>query len=232
MAIEDAIVALTRDWLEVARHLNPDQRQRLQVLTEELDGSARNRAMAGIADLLAGALPGDHPVIEALFAGDLSQSATLDWPAITEGLRQQVDSAMAPVPMTAAQVADPSASPAEPRPGEEILRKVADRVLQAAAWSADEVRQRGGDPDDPGLIRLRRPDGRPQWPAFQFSPDGSARSVIRTVNNLLDASADPVAAADWWLSRNLWLGDLPSALIGRVPDDHLIGAARAVGSED
>ena len=51
------------------------------------------------------------------------------------------------------------------------------------------------------------------------------------MNQLLDAAADPLGAADWWLSSNGWLGEQPSLLIGQVPDDLLVRAARAIGSE-
>jgi hypothetical protein len=51
------------------------------------------------------------------------------------------------------------------------------------------------------------------------------------VNDLLDVANDPVGAADWWLSRNAWLDGQPSQLIGVVPDDHLLRAARALSQE-
>jgi len=222
MAIEDAIEALSRHWDDVELHLGPEQLRELRRLVAALDGPDRDDAMAGMADLLDRTLPAGHQVIQALYQGDLCLSATLDWSAVVAGLRVELAGGPAAAPVPEAGL----------RPGESILRRVADRVLKAAALTADQVRERGGDPDDPGLIRLERPDGRAQWPAFQFQPDGGPRPVIRAVNDLLDASADPFAAADWWLSRNSWLGDRPSALIGQVPDDHLVRAARAVGSED
>ena len=222
MAIEDAITALSRSWADVAGRLGPGQLREMRDLVAALVGPAHDEAMARIADLLEVTLPPEHPVIQALFEGHLSEPATLDWTVISDQLRNEIEAALA-------DVQEPEA---ESRPGQAILRRVADRVLQAAALTADQVRERGGDPDDPGLIRLERADGRPQWPAFQFDPHDGPRPVIREVNDLLDASADPFAAADWWLSRNSWLGDRPSVLIGRVPDDYLVRAARAVSSED
>lgn len=222
MAIEDALAALAQNWADVAGRLSQEQLNQMRDLVADLGGPGHDEAMAEIADLLAETLPPGHLVIQALFKGDLSDPATMELTAITEALRREIEEALAAVQVAAA----------EPRPGEAILRHVTDRVLQAPALTANQVRQRGGDPGDPGLIRLEQPDGRPQWPAFQFDPGGGLRPVIRAVNGLLGASADPVAAADWWLSRNSWLGDQPSALIGRIPDDHLIRAARAVGSED
>jgi hypothetical protein len=221
MAIEDAITALSRSWVDVAGRLGPARLREMRDLVADLGGPAHDEAMARMADLLEETLPAEHPVIQALFEGHLSEPATLDWPVISDQLRREIEAALA-------GAAEPDA---ESRPGEAILRRVADRVLQASALTADQVRERGGDPDDPGLIRLERADGRPQWPAFQFGPDGGPRPVIRAVNDLLGASADPFAAADWWLSRNSWLGDRPSVLIGRVPDHYLVRAARAVGED-
>jgi hypothetical protein len=54
---------------------------------------------------------------------------------------------------------------------------------------------------------------------------------VRAINTLLNAAGDPIGVADWWLSRNGWLGTRPSDLLGRVPDEVLLSAARAVGSE-
>jgi hypothetical protein len=222
MAIDHALAALSQHFSDVMRFLSPEQLVQLRGLVADLDGPRHDEAKAQIADLLAETLPERHPVTQALFEGDLSGPPTTESTMVTEALRREIEEALA-------AVQEPSA---ELRPGEAILRHVADRVLQAPALTANQVLDRGGDPDDPGLIRLEQPDGRPQWPAFQFDPAGGPRPVIRAVNDLLDASADPVAAADWWLSRNSWLGDQPSVLIGRIPDDHLVRAARAVGSED
>lgn len=45
---------------------------------------------------------------------------------------------------------------------------------------------------------------------------------------LLDAAEDPWGVADWWLGANAWLGAVPAQLLGRVADDVLLDAARAV----
>jgi hypothetical protein len=224
VAIEHAIEALRRDVADVAGRLSPGQLRELLALLDEAEGPDPDAAMSRFADLIEETLPADHAVVRALYEGDLSGPARLDVPrpAITRQLRAEIEAALAVV-----QERGP-----EPRPGEAILRSVADRVLRAPAFSADQVRERGGDPADPGLIRLATAGGRPQWPSFQFSgPRGGPLPVVRAVNDLLDAAADPVAAADWWLSWNTWLGSAPSALLGQAPDEYLIRAARVIGSE-
>ncbi|MGH3278213.1 MAG: hypothetical protein ACRDNW_03655, partial [Trebonia sp.] len=95
----------------------------------------------------------------------------------------------------------------------------------------DEVRLRGADPADPGLIRLDRPDGGQRWPSFQFTPGGGPVPVVRAVNTMLGADTDPLGVADWWLGVNAWLDGRPSDLIGDVPDEFLLRAARAVTEE-
>lgn len=214
MAIEDAIAALPEHWDDVVTRLGPAKSEELQGFIAAMDGPDQMRALARIADLMVEGLPPDHPVRRALIEGDLYVPATLDWPAITEALRDKAEGLLS-----------------EQRPGELILRSVTDRLLRAPALAEAEVRRRGADPADPGLIRLDRADGGRQWPAFQFAPGGAPLPVVREVNQLLDAAAYPLGAADWWLSRNGWLGEQPSLLIGRVPDDHLVRAARAIRSE-
>jgi hypothetical protein len=215
MAIEDAIAALPERWEDVVTRLGPEKSEELRDLIEAMGGPGHKRAVARIADLMVEGLPREHPVRRALLEGDLFAPATLDWPVITETLRGRARGWLA----------------SEQYPGELILRNVADRLLRAPALTADEVRRRGADPADPGLIRLDRANGGQQWPAFQFAPGGGPLPVVREVNKLLDAAGYPLGAADWWLSRNGWLGDQPSLLIGKLPDDHLIRAARAIRSE-
>ncbi len=217
VAIEDAIWALQEHWGDVTARLDAGSREELGRMLDDLDGPDRPRAMARIADLLVEGLPREHPVRRALVGGTLLAPGVLDWPAVTRALRG-LSAATSP------RIDDPA-------PGGGILRDVADRLLRAAALSEAELRGLGLDPGDPGLIRLTRPDGSYQWPAFQFGPHGSMPDVVRGINLLLGARADPLGVADWWLSRNGWLGDAPYRLIGEIPDDLLLQAARAVTAE-
>ncbi len=66
------------------------------------------------------------------------------------------------------------------------------------------------------------------WPAVTRALRGLSAA---TSPSLLGARADPLGVADWWLSRNGWLGDAPYRLIGEIPDDLLLQAARAVTAE-
>lgn len=213
MAIEHALAVLPEHWPDVTGRLGEDKSERLLEYVAALGGPGRKRTVARITDLIVDELPPDHPVRRALVEGDLFTPATADLTALTAALMERVT------------------VPAPGSPAERIVRAVASRLLRAPALSADEVRERGGDPADPALIRLDRPDGGQQWPAFQFAPGGGPLAVVREVNQLLDAAGYPLGAADWWLSRNGWLGEQPSLLIGAVPDDHLVGAARAIRSE-
>lgn len=115
----------------------------------------------------------------------------------------------------------------------EIRRRIRDRLLSIPAIMATELEQQGTNPDDPLLIRLRRDDGEMQLPAFQFSADGTAYDIVRTVNKKLLVERDPWAVADWWVNRNGWIDGTPSDYIGRgeLCDDLLTQLADGVGSD-
>lgn len=215
MAIEDAILALRDHWDDVVSRLGAEKGRQLRELAGELGGPQHSRAVSGIADLLVEELLPHHPVRRALVRGYLFRPATIDWPELAASLPE---------------LRRPP-SLAETGAGSPVLADVMARLLRAPALDAGELQGRGAEPDDDSLIRLDRPGGGSQWPEFQFDADGELLPVVRAVNELLQAASDPVGAADWWLSRNAWLDGQPSLLIGRVPDDHLIRAARAVGAE-
>jgi hypothetical protein len=215
MAIEHALAALPQHWDDVVARLGRDKTGQLRGYIAALEGPGRKRAVARIADLMVDGLPAGHPVRRALVSGDLLAPPVLDWAVLTGPL---LDLA-ADQPGT------------EEHPGESILGTVARRVLREPALTAADVRRRGADPADDALIRLDLAEGGERWPAFQFAPDGGPWPVVREINRLLGAAAYPLGAADWWLSRNGWLGERPSQLIGRVPDDELIQAALAIRSE-
>lgn len=111
----------------------------------------------------------------------------------------------------------------------DVDRGAAEWVLRQPSLIESEVRQRGQDPDDPGLVRLEGPDRVRVWPAFQF---GSHPELVRRINHILDAAGDPWGAADWWLGPHAWLRGAPARLIGSVDDQVLVDAAEAEQAED
>jgi hypothetical protein len=214
MAIEDVLAVLPEHWAEVVGRLGQGKSEELRHYLGLLGGPEHKQAVARITAIMVEGLPSEHPVRRALVGGDLLASAATDLTASTDTWRD-----------LAAEILTGES------PAEQIVRDVTGRLLRAPALGADEVRRRGGDPADPGLIRLDRPDGGQQWPAFQFATGGGPLAIVRRVNQLLDAAGYPLGAADWWLSRNGWLGEQPSLLIGTVPDDQLFRAAQAIRSE-
>lgn len=209
MAVEHALRELSEHWDDVMSRLDEPERERLRAAIDGLGGPGHDDAANGLADLLTEELPRDHPVRRALSSGNLFHRATADWTALKLNLRDVVT----------------------PGYHDPILADVLARLLRDPALTEDEVRLRGADPADPALIRLTRPEGGRRWPAFQFTPGGGPLPVVRTVNEVLGAERDPVGAADWWLGRNTWLNGQPSKLIGAIPDDYLVRAARAEGGE-
>ncbi|MFF8960395.1 hypothetical protein [Streptomyces sp. NPDC014894] len=115
----------------------------------------------------------------------------------------------------------------------EIARGVREQLLAAPARGGDRLTpEAAGDPSGAGLIRLTDREGRDRYPEFQFDPDtGEPVPVVQRINRLLLSDQDPWGAADWWLGGNEWLSGVPAALVGRVPDETLTLAARALMEE-
>ncbi|MFI8885486.1 hypothetical protein [Streptomyces sp. NPDC053813] len=175
------------------------------------DGMAVRKACQGIRLALL-ALPFDHPVRAALDAVRLV--AAPPEPSVVLGARELM-ALMAPVP------------PPDTPDG------TSDDLLRAPALSRDEAHARCGGAAPPELIRLADPRGGERYPEFQFPEGcGSPYEVVMQVNRLLLADIDPWGAAAWWLSGNTWLGGTPAALLGRLPDQELVGAAAALVEGD
>ncbi|MFE2037664.1 hypothetical protein ACFXBB_31355 [Streptomyces scopuliridis] len=120
-----------------------------------------------------------------------------------------------------------------PSPGPEATA-APDQLLLAQALSAEEARARcGGAAPPPELIRLPDPQGGDRYPEFQFATcSGTPYEAVLQDNRLLLADIDPLGAAAWWLSGSTWLGGTPASLLGRLPDQQLVGAASALVEGD
>ncbi|MEU3410585.1 hypothetical protein ABZ760_04825 [Streptomyces sp. NPDC006658] len=165
-------------------------------------------------------LPYDHPVREALDSARLAGAATAGRPVVlrTRDLLTRLAEGPQPSSGTAA-----------------VIAAAERRLLHAPALSAAEARVRcHGSAPPPELIRLADPGRGDRYPEFQFEPGGGAPyEIVLRINRVLLADVDPWGAADWWLSRNLWLGGgPPAALLGVRPDRDLVGAAVALVEGD
>lgn len=219
MTVEDAIAALTEHWDDVVARLDAARGQELRNLVAEVGGASYAAAVTQITQLLVDELPPAHPVRRALSRGYLFAGAQADWLTLRDDL------------LTAAGVSAYEEITVGDDTPESILAEVTVRLLRVPALTENEIRLRGADPADPGLIRLDRPDGGRQWPSFQFTRDGGPLPVVAAVNTMLGAETDPLGVCDWWFGVNAWLHGRPSDLIGEVPDELLLRAARAVTQE-
>nr|AGS49288.1 hypothetical protein [uncultured bacterium esnapd2] len=222
MGISEALTVLSRQWREIHVELEPGAAASLDALVKRLANEPHpvlaEECAHQIADLLSRSLSQDHPFRRAL-AGTTRRSLAavhdpdtlLEWLQLTESLGAQVE---LPYPRL-----------------EEVATRAAEWLLAEPALSAREVSASGQDPYAPFLIRLERPDGGEQWPAFQFSPDGSPWAVVREINQILDAEDDPWGVADWWLGENHLAGAIPARLIGEIDDATLIELALDERSE-
>jgi hypothetical protein len=245
VAVDDAINALREHRADVARRLAPADRARLAEMLRrvaEADQQDRLDVAGELILFLVRRLPEDHPVRRA-FALDRRGmgTGTIDLADFDEIAAQLADldfsdepapppgSAPAPAPAQASASADPGEV-------DQAVLDLADAIradlLAAPSRSPAEVRAGGGDPDGEGLIRLPASVRDVRLPAFQFDADMRPRAVVVTVNRLLGAERDPWGAASWWLDGNTWLGDVPADLVGRVPDDAIVAAARTELEDD
>ena len=235
MTAEDAMASLTEHWDDVTARLDAARGQELRNLIGEVGGAGHTGAVIRMTQLLVKELPPDHPVRRALVRSDRYANAQADWSALRQDLVAAAGITVAETPDAGPRGGDQDGSVGQVTDGDEtpedILAEVTGRLLRAPALTEDEVRRRGADPADPGLIRLDRPGGGRQWPSFQFARAGGPLPVVRTVNTMLGAETDPLGVADWWLGVNPWLDGRPSDLIGAVPDELLLRAARAVTEE-
>lgn len=120
-----------------------------------------------------------------------------------------------------------------PSPGPSQWDLIRERLLSAPSFSEAQVRDTfRQDPRHPHLIRLTEKGGAVRMPSFQFQEDCTPVPLVLAINEVLRSAKDPWGAADWWLGRNLWLGTAPAQVLGTVPDDELMAAARAVGEGD
>ncbi|GLZ42323.1 hypothetical protein [Actinokineospora sp. NBRC 105648] len=209
-----AIARLTELWGDVRSRLAPDRDAELLALTRRYTDAVLpgdiDRTEQAIAHLLSRSLPREHPVRTALAGAvpRLNRPPTMDETRarvrLVEGLRAVLDPAGRPPTV------------------DEVATAATARLLRAAAVTDEDV------PDPvPHLIRLDRPDGTGQWPAFQFGPDGRPLATVLAVNRILEAEEDPWGVADWWLGAHTALPDTPANLLGRVDASVLIAAARA-----
>jgi len=232
--LADVIEIIAAQWDDVLRHLSTDDRERLTALGQEFlagaDEASRYDAAQEIVDTVAPALPADHPVRRAIASeGTKYAVGQLDWSLAAQTLRARLGTAGLRLFVAGQPGAGPELSPAEPH---DIVGEVQEWILAAPAVTEAQVRDRGLDPNAPGLIRLSGPRGDVRLPAFQFDPGGHPYPVVIQINLLLDAGDDPWGVADWWLGPNGWIGAVPAESIGRLDDTLLVAAARAVYAEE
>lgn len=228
MAFRDVVAALVANWSDTLLRLRPDDLPLIADAVRALaaapqDEQAANAAETELTALLVVRLPSGHPVRKAIAAGRRFGAGPA---APATGLAEMAELAalLRSLPgLQASSVSPASSASREPDPAD---WSVEDRLLAAPALTAQQVRERGADPDLADLIRLPA-DGAVRLPAFQFGPDGLPIPVVAAINRLLRAAEDPWGVADWWLGGNAWLSGVPAHLLGQIDDELLTRAALA-----
>ena len=205
MTFIDAVAVLSTRWQDIPGQLSDQARQRLDVLAADLGRAVserdRSRTWHAVVDLVLEQLPTTSEI-----RGDLLNA--LDVPKFTSGRPDRK-------------------LPALPLSGTDRRPSIEDWILATKAYSPAHVLRKGTDPGQPGLIRIRRPDGRVSLPTFQFTRTGEPNPVVLRINHLLGADNDPWGVADWWLCPNVWLSATPAHVIDQVDDQLLVAAAVA-----
>jgi hypothetical protein len=221
-------------WDDIQRHADPGQRERLAALIAGTAEPDADEARAALADELLDILPPDHPVCQLLRAGTmysdgLSARSEAELVDDLQRLSRLVLAADEPAASLAASPAASATAGTGP-PGGDFDRQVQARLLALPSLSADDPRSQAVAPVR-GLIRLPRPDGTAQLPAFQFGPSGVPWPVVHEINELLDAAGDPWGVACWWVDPHERLDAAPAALLGRGEDALLRLVAKTVGED-
>jgi hypothetical protein len=223
LPVDPILRVLADHWDSVTGELPGPDLDRFRGLVERVSAAAtaadREDATDELIDFLMRALRRDHVVRRAIADSARFRSAqALADPPDAPGREPGEEAVLAELRRLLDAVRETP---------EAILRAAEARLLAAPAVSAAELRARGGDPEQAHLISLAGPDG-PRLPVFQFDAMGRPLPVVLGINALLDAGDDPWGVADWWLGRNAWLGQAPAESLGRIADDVLLAAARAI----
>jgi hypothetical protein len=227
--------AVANYWDDIQRYADPGQRERLAALLAGTAEPDADEARAALADDLLDILPPDHPVSQLLRAGilytdELSARSEAELADDLRRLRTRIF-AQSPAGTTAAAVAAAvSAADGAGLPGDDFDRRVQARLLALPSLPAGDPRSQAVAPD-PGLIRLPGPDGTARLPAFQFAPSGGPWPVVREINTLLNAAADPWGVACWWVDPHGRLDAAPASLLGQGEDALLRLVAESVGED-
>jgi hypothetical protein len=213
--------ALAFNWASVLTLLPGPAADRLRVLIQRIvapraTSAAQEAATDEVVDLLMRFLPKGHPLRSDITGGPRTRGARSPEATLEPAAAPSED----PVLAELRALLDVGAAGM-------VMQEASARLLAAPAVSPAELRDRGVDPDQAHLISLDSPDG-PRLPVFQFDAASRPIRVVLDINAVLDADDDPWGAADWWLGRNAWLGRAPAESLGRVPDETLLGMARAV----
>lgn len=228
-------------WDEIQRYADPGQREQLVALIDATAQADADEVRAALDDLLLDILPPAHPLSQLvgsspMYDGGLSARPDAELADELRRLGRRVLAAGKPAEPAASPGVSSAGAPAVSatagtrQPGGDFDRQVQDRLLALPALSAEDPRSQTVGAS-PGLIRLPRPDGSSQLPAFQFGPSGAPWPVVREINELLDAAGDPWGAACWWADPHERLDAAPADLLGRGDDDLLRLAAKTVGEE-
>lgn len=79
--------------------------------------------------------------------------------------------------------------------------------LRETTFTSDELRNRGVDPDMPGLMHFTGPGGQERFFTWQLDKNDRPYSLLLQMNGILGYEEDPLGVIDWWMSSADGRGD-------------------------
>jgi hypothetical protein len=221
--------AVARYWEEIRRLADGEQWERLREIIAGTYAPGPREAYAELGDVLLDILPPDHEICDIMRSGVMSGTAK-DAQAFDAEMLEQLWLLSELVQPGESAWRDLDGTDDADEADDDIDLLVRARLLGLLMLTSEDARRRGVNPDDVGLIRLRRPGAvtSARLPAFQFGPAGDPWDVVMEVNQVLGASDDPWGVTCWWVDPHARLGDAPADLLGRGLDGLIRRAAQDV----
>jgi hypothetical protein len=228
MAIEDALRVIAAEWADIEPRLAASELVALAGIGRRATpGGDAERSLA-VFEIIADTLPPGHEAWSAL-----RSSGTRFDPGRRPGEAGLVTAQL--VGFAADALASPTA-PLDAAADDLEERSVAAIVACGGLYGDDDRISRGegaGALARDGLLLSIRVDGRPFFPLFQFTSDGTYQQyeLVARLREQLGADSDPSGAAAWWLTPNPWLQARPADLLGTPREAQIRYAADQLAND-
>lgn len=92
-------------------------------------------------------------------------------------------------------------------PEDAYVQSLIQSWLSETTLTSEDLRNRGVDPDTPGLMHFTGPGGQERFFAWQLDSENKPYELLQHMNEILDYEGDPLGIIDWWMSSPDGRGD-------------------------